>query len=236
MIVTRQETGLRIVTQPDHARVAAEMLSLWRGDGLPEHPRRDDLLLAVREHDNGWRETDAAPRVDPETGAPYGFLDLPDEPRRELWLRGALRYADERPGAAALITRHGIGLHEDRRAARAWTEFFTTLEERLEELLERAGYDAADLESDYRWLRLADALSLDACGALGGGSGTETTRVERRDLDLTLDPFPLAGATTFDIPCRHIPNRRYDSDTDLAVEMASARWTRFQVRLTPASS
>ena len=36
MIVVDEGEELRIVTQPDHARFAAELLSLWRSDGLPD--------------------------------------------------------------------------------------------------------------------------------------------------------------------------------------------------------
>lgn len=44
-----------LTTQTDHAFFSGEVLSLWREDGLPQHPRRGDLLFAAREHDNGWR-------------------------------------------------------------------------------------------------------------------------------------------------------------------------------------
>ena len=64
MIVVRRGASLVLVTQSDHAHFAAELLSLWRLDGFPDHPRRDDILFAVREHDNGWREEDAVPRLD----------------------------------------------------------------------------------------------------------------------------------------------------------------------------
>ena len=41
---------------------------------------------------------------------------------------------------------------------------------------------------------------------------------------LEIDPFPLAGATTFRLSGRKVPERRFESDADLAVELASARW------------
>ena len=233
MLVARTDSGLRLVTQPDHARVAAEILSLWRADGLPHHPRRDDLLFAVREHDNGWQGGDAAPRVNAESGRPYDFLDLPDELRRELWEVATRRFGDERPAAAALITRHALEIHHDRRGEETWTGFFTALEERLAAQLEASGLAVEELEHDYAWLWAADGISLRACGALDDGFETAHARVQRRGAELELDPFPLAGATTFKIPCRYIPDRRYDSDTDLTIELASARWTELPVRLVP---
>ena len=70
MIVVPEGATLLLVTQPDHAHLSGELLSLWRAGGLPENPRRADLLFAAREHDNGWREADAAPRWDAARGRP----------------------------------------------------------------------------------------------------------------------------------------------------------------------
>ncbi len=234
MIVAKQEEGLRVITQPDHARLAADLLGLWRAGDLPHHPRRDDLLFATREHDNGWREADSAPRVSPESGAPLDFLAFPDAWRRDLWDRATERYADERPAAAALITRHAISIHDDRTADPNWRGWLGSLEERLEAQLEASDLERAELELDYPWLLLADRVSLRACGTFSDLLETEEVRVERRPGELRLEPFPLAGATTFEIPCRHIPDRPYSSDTDLAVELASAKWERISLRIAPA--
>ena len=63
MIVTAAPPGSRLVTQADHARLAADLLRLFRLPELLEHPRRELLLRAIAEHDNGWWEADAAPRL-----------------------------------------------------------------------------------------------------------------------------------------------------------------------------
>ncbi len=49
---------------------------------------------------------------------------------------------------------------------------------------------------------------------------------------LLLDPFPLAGATTFRIACRVIRDRRYAGDADFGTELATARWRQYAVRVT----
>ncbi len=48
---------------------------------------------------------------------------------------------------------------------------------------------------------------------------------------IALDPFPLAGATTFRVPCRRIPVRAYRGDADLGGELATARWEEMTVRV-----
>jgi hypothetical protein len=231
MIVTRQGERLRLVTQPDHARLAAEALALWRTDGLPDHPRRHRLLAAVREHDNGWREADAAPRLDP-SGRPVDFREADDALRQEIWLRAVARFADDDPYVALLTAQHAIALHGDRRSREDWVETLAELDTRRTELLARVGVDEDELQADYRWLFLADALSLALCGALanvdqGRWRGTVTAQT------VELEPFPLAGATTFQLSCRSIPDRRYHGEADLAADLAAAVWTDLPVRLVP---
>src|SRR6185503_13707138 len=190
---------LRLVTQPDHAAFAADLLSLFRLPALAEHPRRADLLRAVRLHDNGWRELDAAPPVDPASGLPHTFLDLPRPLRLEVWERGTARYVDSDPYAALLATEHALTLFAGEAATDGWRELLARLAERRGELLARYGLAA----------RLGE---------------------ER----LALSPFPLAGATTFAVPCRWVDVRRYAGDGELAVAIAGARWTSFPIRVAPA--
>jgi hypothetical protein len=248
MIVAPGTEGqLIVVAQHDHARFAGEMLSLWRADGLPGHPRRDDLLFATRHHDTGWREADSAPRVDPESGRPLDFTAVPLDVRAELWLRGTARYEEDRPYAALLLTRHALELHRDHRGEeRCDEELLDPLDERYVELLERTGLPPAEVDRDYRFLALGDLLSLTACSRWSDPAERFGYRFAFRpegapggqpvDGELSLDPFPLAGATTFRVPCRRIPDRRYRGDANLGVELATAHWERLRIRVRPAES
>ncbi len=235
MIVVAEEGRLLLITQPDHARFAAQLLALWRRPEVAEHPRRTELIEAVREHDNGWREADAAPRVDPATGRPFDFRSLPEAPRRELWLRGIERFAVERPYVALLAAQHARELHRQRAALPGWRQFLARVGERRDELLSEAGLERSALEADYRWLELADTLSLMACcratEPLTRGRLTARWRAGR----LELEPFPLAGATTFELPCRRLPDRRYHGESDLAGELGAAHWERLRVSCRPAA-
>ncbi len=239
MIVVPEDGRLRVVTQSDHAHLAGEVVALWRADGLPANPRRPEIVRAVREHDNGWRETDSAPRVDRATGRPHDFRTLPAEVRREIWRRGAARLAATRPYAALLIVHHALVLHAGNRGNDAWDEdLLAPLDELYGELVETTGAPAFQVAADYRFLAVADALSLAACGALAGAidpEGAAGHRVALCDGRVEIDPFPLAGATTFRVPDRSIPDRVYRGDADLGGELAAARWGAFAARIGPRS-
>ena len=235
MIVADETSDFLVITQTDHARFAGELLSLWRTDGLPDHPRRTDLLFAAREHDNGWREADAAPTLDAERGRPYDFLTLPDAERAEIWERGTARFAERRPYAALLITLHALNLLGGAGSGRRWQGLLSRLAERREELLEASGARAGEAEADYRFIDLTDAMSLAACNRWrdpfdrAGMRG----RFDREIHTLYLEPFPFAGATTFQVPARRIPRRRYSGDADLGSAVAAATWSDVAVRVAP---
>lgn len=234
MIVARLGDLYRFVTQGDHAHLSAELLALFRLPELVEHPRRERLLRAVREHDNGWREADAAPRIDPASGEPRGFRDIDGELRREIWLRSCGRFRDEDPYVALLITQHAIALHGDRAGSEAWDAWLADLRALRQELLEEAGIDDAEASSDHELLRLADACSLALCEQSGAAFHARGIDGAAAGRTLRLAPFPMAGRTTFRLPCRRVSSRSYDSDRDLGSALASARWEDDPVQLAPA--
>jgi len=233
MIVVTEQHTWRFITQPDHAAFAAELLSLWRADGVPDHPRRAELLFAVREHDNGWREEDAAPRWNPERRRPHDFLTMPRPARIEVWERGVSRFAGEHPYAALLITRHARRLHRDRSGAEEWQALLETLDELERGLAEATGATEEEIAADDRLLDRADALSLSACSGWMDPFELHGTHARLLEGSLQLDPFPLAGATTFRIPCRRVAACDYGGDAALGGELAAARWTELTIRVAP---
>lgn len=252
MIVYDEGSELLLVTQTDHAHFAGELLALWRGDGLPDHPRRDDLLFAAREHDNGWRETDAAPRAGKRSGRPLDFLALPAAERAAIWRRGTARFEEKRPYAALLITLHALAINreppsgiggggeaaEEEAADGAWEELIVDLTERKERLFAATGVSETEAAADYRFVDLADLLSLTVCS---GWRDPQTRQGFRARYDpeirtLYPDPFPLAGPTSFPIPARRIPRRHFQGDADLGGALAAARWDELKVRVAPTHS
>jgi hypothetical protein len=239
VIVVDEGERLRLVTQPDHAHFAGELVALWRADGLPGHRRREDLLFAVREHDNGWREPDAAPSWNAGAERPHDFLSVPDAVKVEVWRRGVDRFAAQRPYAALLVALHALALFSGRRGEAPWDPLLDDLAARRDELLEAAGASIEEARADYRFLELADTASLGVCSRDGRTferawpDGGRRGCFEAATETLYLDAFPLAGATTFRVPARWIPKRIHAGDADLGGALAEARWGELTVRVSP---
>ena len=233
MIVRREGRRLRLVTQSDHAAFAGDLLALFRLPEIAGHPRRADLLRAVRLHDNGWRELDASPPVDAASGLPHSFLDLPRPLRLEVWERGTARYVESDPYTALLTTEHALTVFAGEAGAEGWRELLPRLADRRRELLSHCGLDSRQLAADYRFLDLADRLSLAVCNGWSEPFARHGVAGRLEEEGLALSPFPLAGATTFEVACRWIEARRYAGDGELTVALASARWASFPQRVVP---
>ncbi len=233
---------LALINQTDHARLSAEILTLWRQD-LPEFPWRDELLFAVREHDSGWAETDSAPMVN-DQGAPHDFMTTPTPVRQELWDRGTRRYIKDHPLATLWITRHALHLHRGHQGESEWQPLLDTWRALETDLAVDGQWPAEDLDAGYRWLNLADSISLAACALRNQTSDLHGIRIRPVPGEpggpvfatVFLNPLPLAGSTLFEVNARILEKRPFAGDADLAVSLMAARWTRLKIRICADSS
>ena len=160
MIVRALDIGTLLITQPDHAHLARAVME--HCTALARHPRRDSVLTAVGEHDNGWTEEDAAPTVDPHTGGVVDFVNASLWVRHTVWPRGVARLADD-PWAAALVAQHAITVYDRFRQDQDWATFFEGMEAERDAMLRASGLSRAELDADYPFVRLGDLISLMFC-------------------------------------------------------------------------
>jgi hypothetical protein len=222
MIIRPDDAWLLFMTQHDHARLAADLLSHWTADGFPNHPRRDALLLAAREHDNGWRDIDDGPAFDSASGAPLDFISIADQTKRGLWPGAIERVAQVSPYAAALIAQHAISIYDSHADDSSWRPFFQDMAGRRDQLIEHTPDASADLQSDYRFLSIVDLLSLSFCNAWTDERERYGCRVRYAAEGIDVTPAPFGEAVPLRIRARRLPNRRYASTADLRAAFEEA--------------
>jgi hypothetical protein len=218
MIVRILPAAIQLITQPDHARLAGEIMA--RSSGLRNHPRRASILHAVAEHDNGWREEDEAPAVD--GGEVVDFVRAPLAVRHRVWPRGVARLKDD-PWAAALVAQHAITVYDRFRTDTAWDSFFAAMEAARDRMRRAAAGALEDLRRDYVWVRLGDLVSLAFCTGWTDEHrfGAWTVQLEGDRVRITPDPFD--GETIpVHVDARELPNRPFDSDDQLREEIRRA--------------
>jgi len=224
MIVRDDRDTFLLISQPDHAQLSEAIVAAIKTEPPLAGPARRTILLATREHDNGWMEVDALPTVDPATGRPCDFMSGPAAVKHELWLRGIARAAKADGLAGALVAEHALTVYGYRRGEAAWASFFVTIEGMRDALLQRAGFtDRALFDAYYRCVRLGDAFSLQFCNGWTDASTTFGYRAEMQGDTLLIGPDPFAGATVeLRVVGHRIPARQYRDDAQVRSALAGA--------------
>jgi hypothetical protein len=220
-VIIRPADGVRhLITQPDHAALAGRIMAHWTSLGVAE--RRDAILRAVREHDNGWREPDDAPSVDPATGAILDFIGIATAVKQGVWRR-CLDGLSDAPWTAALVAHHAISVYDRFRGDPAWDAFFSDMEAARAGFLGRAGLPMESLVRDYVYVRLGDLASLAFCNAWSEPQvlGPWTIRL----LDgrhLLVEPNPFVHDLPIAVDARALPLTPFASDEALAAGLHAA--------------
>lgn len=124
MLKTYVQDEIRLIQQPHHAEVSGYMAAHWggrNGFARPGHypgaihpaPWREEVIIGIAEHDNGWWEWEAVPRIDEDDRLPAGLGQSAGQSPTEgfnRWRRGIARVAKSHPYAALLISIHAYRL------------------------------------------------------------------------------------------------------------------------------
>jgi hypothetical protein len=204
---------IQLITQPDHARLARRVME--HCVPLAARSRRDAILHAIAEHDNGWAEEDAAPRVNPDTGQVVDFVSAPISVRQGVWPRGVARLAGD-PWAAALVAQHAITVYDRYHHDSEWTPFFAKMEEARDRMLRARGLPLDELLIDYVFVRLADLISLTFCTGWTDEQRFGEWTVQRFDARVVVAPDAFDGAEIpVEIQAKEVRSQPFRSDEQL---------------------
>jgi len=175
----REDTQGRIaITQPAHAWISGQLARTWGNQSFGEVVPWEEVCLGAEQHDVGHTAWEQAPTLNPKTGLPYSFLELPRHVHLQLWSSAARLVLPQGRYAALLVSLHGTGLYERYDAtkdtpenAQAVRDFLAQERAFQEELLATLRTDShygpyATEEAVTRNRRLVqvwDALSLAIC-------------------------------------------------------------------------
>jgi hypothetical protein len=220
MIVRRADDTVHLITQPDHAALSRRIMERWTP--LLTEPRRASILLAIGEHDNGWREPDEHPALD-RHGHVVDFVNAPAKLKQEVWPRGVEYLADD-PLAAALVAQHAITVYDRFRGDPEWVSFFPEMEARRERHRARAALSQDRLASDYAYVRIGDLISLTFCVAWTETQhyGDVAVRLES-DRQVAVTPRALAdGEMRIEVRAKEIQRDPFDSEAAFREALAAA--------------
>jgi hypothetical protein len=221
MIVQKKAGGALAIKQADHAAFAAFMLEHWSDHRFPQHIQRDQIILATREHDDGWKKWDEAPRLDPKSKLPVDFAKITADEAQKIWTRAANTFKDTEPLVAVLIIHHAYSLHEvAHRRNSAWKQFFIDFAKRRADLRDQLGMTHNELEHSYSFLRMMDHFSLSWCSRPKLGSDKPERyagySIRRDENQYLFRPYPFdMKALRYQLPVYPMKKGGYEDEKEL---------------------
>jgi Protein of unknown function (DUF3891) len=142
------------IGQASHAWISGQMARAWAEPFSPY----EDVCLAAEQHDVGMAEWDLAPSLNPSSGLPHSFTEMPFSVHSALWLEAPKRLVTTSVYAAALVSLHGTRLYELRERTPAVEDFLS----QQEAFRSGLGFARSDLEPGSTLVWIWDYLSLAA--------------------------------------------------------------------------
>jgi hypothetical protein len=93
-----------LVSQVEHARVSGELVANLRESWTAE------VIKAVTHHDDGWAAWELEPKLNPELGAPFSFLEMPVAAALVIWDHSIGAAEKFGPLAAYIVAGHFYNL------------------------------------------------------------------------------------------------------------------------------
>lgn len=243
MIRRDEKDGWILISQHDHAELSGEIMKYWGNkefDGLDR-----EVLFAIGEHDNGWKEWDSSPKVNSVSRYPMNFLEMSSSDQSEIWRRCFKRHSANHPYASALIALHFGKLNEkslnknsNNGMARALQiEISDFVSDMLKINISNSDLNSLpkDVQVNLRLVQVADIISLTLChGWLSIGIedvpvsyNGSTAILNLKSIDgsnYVMAPYPFSQPLiNLQVEGRRLGQKKFSGDAELREMLAESR-------------
>lgn len=208
-----------MITQQAHAWVSGQLARSWGNDEFDPPAPYEQVCLAAEQHDLGMAAFDMDPDLDPDTGLPLSFMEMPLERHLEIWRAAPRLMLVQDRYAALVVSLHGSALYERRKPVPEVRAYLEEQRSFQRELARSLDVSDEEMRRNQRLLWTFDSLSL---ALLLGWDPFELDGTERRGS--TLDPWPFRERSVT-LRCDARRMRRGES-------LARSRWERVEIRLS----
>jgi len=242
MVVYETDEGIICIGQASHAWVSGQLARRWGNARFARPDPFDEVCLGAEQHDVGMAEWDLMPELNPETGRPRTFIEMPLATHLGLWSDAPRKVLTQSPYAALLVSMHGHALYARRNTLEpdeddgAAVERFVAEQEAFQaDLLRTTGEDSDRARRNQVLVWALDFLSLAPLMGWLPDSVPAPTRPAEPDaeltvrsadaLRLTVDPWPFGEE---ELRIRYQGrrlDRPFEDDRELHAALAAAPWT-----------
>jgi hypothetical protein len=114
VLLRKEGDAVIAIGQASHAWISGQLARAW-GNALFAAPDPfEEVCLAAEQHDVGMAEWDLRASLNPRTGLPYSFLEIPLQTHLALWTAAPAKLLTQSRYAALLVSMHGTALNERR--------------------------------------------------------------------------------------------------------------------------
>jgi hypothetical protein len=108
--------GLICITQPTHAWISGCLARAWGNEQFGYFAPTEEVCLGAEQHDIGWLTWEKSPTLNPKTGYPHNFMQVPTAVHVDLWSNAKHLVLPIGRYIALLVSLHGSGLYERHRS------------------------------------------------------------------------------------------------------------------------
>jgi len=243
-----------LISQIEHARVSGELTQDWGRAPATPLPFADVAVPTIFHHDDGWDVWEHEPAIDPSTGRPRDFTEMPNEDAHAIWRRSIDSVSPWGPLAQYMVAQHFMRLRRwgDETNESDVQAFLNEYDQRCARWLDEWKLQAPSIgasqtharaaEQAVDFLQTFDALSLILCCTprerpypVQAPNGTRLT-LRLQGEQVLVDPWPwLADRRVVRASGWRIPAEPLQSDDELRRRMRAAESVELNWRLVPQS-
>ncbi len=237
MIRRDEKDGWILINQHDHAGLSREIMKYWGDKQFSRTNLYNEVLFAIREHDNGWKEWDRSPKANPMNQYPMNFLEMNSSDQSEIWRRCFKRHSVEHPYTSALIALHFGKLNEKSLNKNSNNGVARTLQTEISDFVSDMlkinipNFDLnslpKDIQVNLRLVQIADIISLTLChgwytieikdAPLAYDSSVVTLNLKSVDgVDYVIAPYPFSESLIrLHVAGRRLNQKKFSNDNEL---------------------
>lgn len=262
MLHRQDPAGLIVITQPTHAWVAGCLARAWGNEYFGSFAPKEEVCLGAEQHDIGWLLWENMPTLNPNTGYPHSFMEVPTEVHVNIWSGAKQLALPLGRYVALLVSLHGTGLYE---RFRGWQNSPKSTQEEVQEFLAQekafqqklttnlqeepyyAPYATSEtLQRNRSLVAVWDSLSLALCMGLRKeqhfdrvptADGETTLTITPANDDMTyikVNPWSFGQSQVKLVFEGRLLREQFTNETAMRTALANAEWVTITTILSPS--
>ncbi|WP_226665524.1 DUF3891 family protein [Metabacillus litoralis] len=224
MIVYETPSSFVMTEQHEHALLSNSFAKNWKEEFFLFSEKKEDVYLAIAQHDRAWIEMDASPIWNERYSRPYSFIDFPESLKLTCYTKGINEVQKYSLYAGLICSIHYTNFFNNINEDYQISCFVKDEKNRQKELRKKIICHDDEILFHYNLLKFCDSFSLFVCMQENGVTGNQVHEWFQQGIkqpfsfferdrflvewnskkEIRIDPFPFKSDFTVEIPMKKI--------------------------------